>query len=650
MKRLCGLALVLLVVLSSATGCSNNAEAQGVFDREESADLIIVGSGAAGLSAALEAVEAGAQKVIILEQNGFTGGALNTTSGTLSGAETIIQELDGLTGDSLESYKQDILTEGEKLGGEPNEELVDLYVKEAQSTINWLWEKGLSEYDFRTDQEGRKSVFAPEHTLYSYPRSYKAAPKDTVRYKSATHELLDQMIQNDDRIEVKLYTRATELVPNKKGQVLSVLGEEIGGEETITKYNSKYGIIMATGGYAANPTLMEHFNEHAGGVITGGLPYADGSALQMMQKVGGALDEKSMGWIPTFPMGLESLTVPGTGVISTTKTQFAGGILVNKNGERFVNEVEQDNVIREVALEKQPDGLQFEIYTDKIVEDILNSNQGGMMKNIFLTERGKPYVVEANSLEELAEKLELPTETFLQTVATYNQHVESKQVDALGREYVLGDNPFNLAINKIEGTKYYAVPIKPIALLTMGGITTNNKMQVLDEKGEVIPGLYAAGETVGGVWGRYVSSGCGVTGPLAFGRIAARNIINEPMSGSYKVKPATNLLEDALFEKEESNKEQAYDMSNLKDGTYHAEVDGQEGKMKVEVVIANGILNQVTIASHHETMAIAEEALASIPAAMVEQNQVMVDSVSGATLTSKRIMQAVILCLDEAKK
>lgn len=650
MKRFLNVVLVSIITLGLVAGCENNETAKVDFDEEQNADVVIVGSGAAGLSAALEAIDAGAESVVIIEQNGFSGGALNTTSGTLSGAETIIQELDGLTEDSLESYKNDIITEGKKLGGEPNEELVDLYVNEAQATINWLWENGLSEYEFRTDAEGNKSVFAPEHTLYSYPRSYKASPKDKTRYKSATHEILDLKIAEDERIEIDFYTEATQLVPNEEGQIVSVIGEEIGGDETVTKYNAKYGVIMATGGYAANPKLMENFNEHAGGIITGGLPYANGQGLQLMQEVGAAIDEKSMGWIPTFPMGLENLDVPGTGSIASTKTQFAGGILVNNEGNRFVDETHIDNVEREVALEKQPDGLQYEIYTDKIIEDILNSSQGVMMQYIFLQDKGKQHVVEANSLDELAEKLEIDANNLKATVDTYNQHVESETKDEFGREYVANDNPYNIARNKIEGEKYYAVAIKPIALLTMGGIQTNNKMQVLDENGTAIPGLYAAGENVGGVWGRYVSSGCGVTGPLAFGRIAARNIINEEMATGYKVKPASNLLADELFEKEEVKEEASYDMSNLKDGTYTASVDGQDGLMEVEVEVKDGKLAAVNVLSHNETPTIAAEPLEKLPAQMVETNSVDVDAISGATLTTNRLVEAVKLCLDQAKQ
>ena len=115
----------------------------------ETAELVIVGAGGAGMAAALSAVENGAQNVVILEKTDSTGGALNTTSGTMSGARTIIQELDGLTEDTYESYYEDLMEEGSKDGGVPTEYLIRLYSEEAGNTINWLWENGLSEYDSR---------------------------------------------------------------------------------------------------------------------------------------------------------------------------------------------------------------------------------------------------------------------------------------------------------------------------------------------------------------------------------------------------------------------------------------------------------------------------------------------------------------------
>ena len=612
------------------------------------ADIIIVGAGGGGLSSALEAVEQGAEKVIIIEKLTITGGSLNTTSGTISGAETIIQELDGLTEDSLASYKEDIMKEGSKHGGKPNEDLIDLYVEGAKESVNWLWEMGLKDYEFTLDKDGNKSVFAPEHTLFSYPRSYKAKVKDATKYKSAVHEILDGLVRSNSKIEIHFNTEAMHLLGNDQGQVLEVEAFNNQTKKDVL-YKATKGIIMATGGYAANNELINHFNSEINGVITGGLLASNGYGIYMMQEVGGATNEESMTWVPTFPMGLENPNEPGTGRIMTTKTQFAGGILTNSDGNRFVNENDKDNVTREFELEKQNNGIQWEIYTDKILEDLLETSQGGMYKFFFMEDAGKKYIEKASSLEELAKIINVPEENLLKTVETYNNHVDAKGVDEFGRVYELDGNPFNLAVNKIEGENFYAVKIKPLAILTMGGMATDNNLNVLNEKGNVIPGLYAVGEVVGGVWGRFVSSGVGVMGPVVQGKQAARNLMATELKSGDPVSPASNLIDKKFFDKKESSAALEIDYTaKYTDGIYEATVDGQEGPMTVKVEIKNESIEKVEILSHKETESIASEALTNVPADIMANKSV--DLISGATYTTNRIVEAVIKAIEGAKK
>ena len=128
------------------------------FDDEKSADLVIVGAGAAGLSAALEAVNNGAEKVIILEATNKTGGSLNFTSGSMSAAETIIQKEDGIE-DTLESFVEDIMNTGSDFGGKPNREMIEIFVEEDKDAFQWLWDNGLSEYEFTKDQQRKSCSF-----------------------------------------------------------------------------------------------------------------------------------------------------------------------------------------------------------------------------------------------------------------------------------------------------------------------------------------------------------------------------------------------------------------------------------------------------------------------------------------------------------
>lgn len=651
------IAIMLSLALSASLfGCSANTDSQTVnsdsqsnvqeitADQTKTAEIVIVGAGAAGLSAAIEAVENGAENVIIIEKTSTTGGSLNFTSGSMSGAETVIQEIDGVE-DTKESFVQDILKNGGNLG---NEELIRTFVDEDVDAIQWLWDNGLSDNKFSTDrQTGTMSVFAPEHALYSQKRTYKPSPDDSETYKSAAHEILDTEVKKLSQVTIDFSTTAQQLIQNEKGQVLSVLA--VNGDGQTVRYDAEKGIIMATGGYSGNQTLMGEFTENGSHYLPGGSSAADGYGIYMMQNVGAYIDSEVMGYVPTFPMGLD--TGNGPGKIASTYMWKTGGICVNQEGERFVDETEDAVEIREVALEEQTNAIQYDIFTDNIIQSAIDNNTATFWNFYYGPE--KPYhnlVVQASSLEELAEKLDMPADTLVKTVEDYNNCVETQTTDEFGRQYTEDSlNTYNVAINKLEGDTYYAVPLKALCVMTLGGVQINTECQVLDADGTAIPGLYAAGEVVGGIWGRFVSGGTGVMGPIVFGRIAARNIMKGEIAQDYTAKQPQNVITEDMFPKAEASQESRFDMSTaLTDGEYEATVDGQEGEMTVKTTITEGKIAKVEIVSNNETQSIAAAALEKIPEKIVSSNTCDVDAVSGATLTSNRIMDAVALCLEQA--
>jgi flavocytochrome c len=624
------------------TEAETEAEAEAVYDEVKEADVVIIGAGGAGLSAAIAAADEGAESIIIVEKLGKTGGSLNFTSGSMSGAETIIQELDGIT-DTKESYIEDILSNGADLG---DRELIEIFVDEDVDAIQWLWDHGLSEYTF-SEQNGLKSVFAPEHQLYSIQRTYKPKAMDPANYKSAVHEILDKEVAAYKNITIDYYTEVTDLLGNENGQVLTAVGYNSDSQKTVC-YEAKKGIIMATGGYSGNPKMMGQYAKHGDKYLVGGADSADGKGIRIMQTVGAAVDQDKLSYIPTFPMGLEY--AEGKGAIGDVYMWKAGGIYVNQEGKRFINETLDEVVPRETALEEQTNAVQYNIFTDKIIEDLKAGNAAFMWEYYYEPEQGIGHklVQSADTLEELAQIIGVPADALVETVNTYNAAVESGKTDEFGRDFSGTPTAYSVAVNKIEGDKYYAVPIKALVVMTLGGVTINKDMQVVDESGSPIPGLYAAGEVVGGIWGKFVSGGTGVMGPVAFGRITGRNVVNLELPKGQPVKEASFVLDKALFEKEKVAKE-SYDMSGIKDGIYEATVDGQSGEMVVQVIVADDKIAEVTVLSNHETENIAGPALEKVPAAIVENNSPDVDGVTGATLTSERIREAVRQCLEQAK-
>lgn len=615
-------------------------------DETKTADVIVVGAGGGGMAAAISAVDNGAKSVIILEKTTQNGGSLNYTSGSMSGAETNIQKIDGIE-DSIDSYVSDIMSNGDQKG---NKDLIREYAEEDVDAIQWLWDNGLSDNKFSTDrQTGTMSVFAPEHQLYSQKRTYKPSADNKEKYKSAAHEILDQVLQTYDEVETDYSTDAYKLEYNEDGQIMSVFAKNAG--KTI-EYKANKGVIMATGGYSGNRKMMAEFTENGGYYLPGGASTANGSGIYMMQEVGAYLDKDNLGYVPTFPMGLD--TGKGPGQIASTYMWKAGGICVNKEGKRFVDETEQEVVKRETALEEQPEAIQYDIFTDKIIADT-----EALHSSVFWTAfyaPGKPFnqfVVSADSLDELAEKIDVPADNLKATVESYNKHVADKTEDEFGRKFTEDSlNPaYSAAINDISGEHYYAVPLHALCVMTLGGVSINEDAQVLDNDMKPIPGLYAAGECVGNIWGRYVSGGTGVMGPIVFGRIAGEKVMKNDLEKGYKPTESNNLISADLFEADEEEAEEVtFDMNTkLKDGTYNAQVDGQEGPMSVEVTIKDGKINNVVVKEAHES-SFTEEAQKSVPAAIVESNSLDVDNVTGATLTSTRIKTAVKDCLTQASK
>lgn len=621
------------------------------------ADIVIVGAGGAGLSAALEAAAKGAQSVIILEMTDHTGGSLKNYNSSISAAGTVLQKEDGIE-DDTDTYAEDIYDTGSGFEGLPNWEMIEQYARESTDTFQWLWDHGLAEYKFKADLEGRKSLSDPAHLIYFAPRTYKPLPKDGKSYQSAIHELLDQMVKDQNVIQIEYQTKAVELAANGKGQVLSVIGEHLdkGGA---TRYDAKKGIIIATGGYSSNQKLISHYVPGGEHYLTGGPESADGNGLPLMQKVGGAIHEPSMSWIPTLPMGLESEEKPGTGTIASTDTWKAGGISVNQNGERFMNETSGDPADRETALEQQPGAVQYDIFTDKILEDLSAAKQATMYNQDFRNEKSAGFktVKEAASLDELAEKIGVPAGTLMATVAEYNSHVASGEEDSFGRDFSGEVTPYSVAVNKIDGKHFYAVPLRSICVRTLGGITVNEQMQVVDEAGHAIPGLYAAGEVVGGIWGRLSSSGTGAMGAVTFGRMAARQAMSLPLEEGYKVKKASNLLEESLFdgkrvkaatqsEAERGEKAQSEASGKAwKDGVYEAGFKDGEGGWVVRVSVNDGKLSDITAEEDYDVPDDEKSVLDEMAEAMVEKNSPEVEADGDLAV---KFLKAVQECLKEA--
>ena len=608
------------------------------YDVVEDCDVVIVGGGGTGMSAALTAVENGAENVVIVEKLPVLGGFMRMKTGQFSAPDTTLQHEAGLTEDSAERYEAEILKFANLNGGHPIDYLVHSYATHAQEAWEWVYNMGVKDYPFMTDAEGSKAITNPGHMPYEYNRTYVPLPKPDSKIVNPVIEVFEQNVLNNDKIHVYTEVEGRKLIPNEKGQVLSV--EALGKDGKTYRFDATHGVIMATGGYAANPKLFELYATDLHNLLSAALSSDDGYGLKMMQEVGAGITEEAMEWIETYPKGHPNPGSTTAGTNISTGTYYTGGILVNTLGERFVNECAWDDEVRNAALKAQPDSYMFEIFTDKILED----TQGTLRGAYDSFKEGGEYrdtLVEADSLEELAEKLEIPADTFVKTVEDYNAAVEAGEPDAFGREFVSkpGENRVE-AVNKIEGDHYYALKLQPIVLSSRGGITVNEFNQVIDEDNNVIPGLYAGGEVVGQMWGKTIAPGVGMNGAVTWGRITGTNVMTMDLAEGYEVHPASVVFDEDLFvfDKPEQT---GVDFADLTDGEYTGEADGMGGAVKVNVVVKDGKIADVQIVEHQESAGISDPAIEQMPGRIVESQSTNVDAVSNATVTSNAIKQAV---------
>ena len=298
-------------------------------------------------------------------------------------------------------------------------------------------------------------------------------------------------------VEIVYNTAATEFIV-EEGKVTGAKAVTKDGAN-VTLHANK-GVVLATGGFSANAPMVVEYNNYWPGLAdtmpSTNAPTISGDGIVMAKAIGA--DLVGMGYAQLMP---SSHPVDGSlfsGIWGSAETQM----FVNKEGKRYVNEYAERDVLSKAALE-QTDGI-FYIICDKDIT--ANADVAGM--------EAKGNVVSANSLEELAEKLGLPVETFVAEVERYNQFTLNGVDEDFGKP---------LFGQPIDEAPFTATPRSPSLHHTMGGVKIDTETRVIDTNGNPIEGLYAAGEVCGGIHAGNRLGGNAMTDFLVFGRIAGAN-------------------------------------------------------------------------------------------------------------------------------
>lgn len=467
MKKWLMSCMVLALVLTM-TACGG---------KKESADIVIIGAGGAGMTAAIEAHNQGAN-VILLEKMPFVGGNTARAEGGLNAAGTEYQKTAGIE-DSAELHFKDTMKGGKDKN---NPDLVKTLTDQAKDSITFLKENGaeLSE----VGRAGGASV-----DRIHRPEGGEAAGNFMVM---ALKKKIDEL-----GIDLRLNTSATEIIKNDKGEVTGVKAKDKEGKEFTIDAKK---VIIASGGFGANFEMIKQYDPKLADFKTTNAPGALGEGIQMAEKIGANLVD--MEYIQIHPS-----TIPGQGILITEGVRGDGAILVNEEGQRFTNELLTRDVVSANIL-AQTGKHAYLVFNDELV------------KNNHATEAyfKQKLVKEADSLADLAKQINVDPAQLEQTVKTYNGYIANKKDEQFGRD--------SLKLS-LEKGKYYAIEVTPGIHHTMGGIQINAKSQVLDKSGNIIPNLFAAGEVTGGVHGANRLGGNALADIVTFGRIGAAEAVKE---------------------------------------------------------------------------------------------------------------------------
>lgn len=442
-------------------------------------DIVIVGAGGTGLTAAASAFENGAD-VIVLEKLAITGGSTALSGGGISATDTKFQRELGIT-DTKESWMQ-LWKERQATSNPdsiyPNYDVVDKFMDEAVITTEWL-----------ADYVGHKYGSVEGYGVDFVKRIHFPSEVDGKKGGAALIQSIENFVRKNN-IEVMTETKATELITDEKGDVIGVVAEGKDGKIII---NAKK-VILAAGGFAKSEELLERFAPELAGTaeLSAASAGHTGDGILMAEKVGAALYEDP--WSIGLSFGAK---VEGTSGLAWDWTK----VLVNEKGERFINEETHYAIVTNIVSQQE---------TPWLILDSIEANAKTIGSLEAALSSGE--VVKADSYEELAKAMGVSEEVLAKTMADYNTGVKAGK-DALGKS-----SNFLVAIEKAP---YYALKIYPKTMGTFGGVKTNENFQVLREDGSIINNLYAGGECANRImYNQVYMSGSAVQFAATSGRIS----------------------------------------------------------------------------------------------------------------------------------
>lgn len=446
--------------------------------KEMNVDVVVVGSGGAGLISAIKAKENG-KKVVVLEKLPIIGGNTLISGAEYAAPQNWLQDKENIK-DSVELFEKDV----EKAGG--NKELIKVLATNALDGAKWL-----------RDDVGVEWM---DHLMFFGGHSVK---RSLIPKGQSGKELINKLSDKCSKLGIDILTETNcyELI-FEDNKVKGVKANIKTGQLTV---NAK-SVILATGGFGANKKMLyENDKEIDDKILSTNQPGSTGDGIIMAQKIGA--DVVDMDKIQLYPI----CDVQTGKLLYTADTRLtSGAILVNKQGNRFVEELDTRRKIS-MAIKEQQDSIAYQIWD----EDSMQKSkvlQDHKIEYDNLIENKK--MIKANSIEEIADFFDLDKENLKKTIEKFNKDSENGK-----------DTLFNLRRLgfKIEKAPFYCLKAVPAVHHTMGGLKINKEAKVLNTKAQEIDGLFAAGEVTGGIHGNNRLGSVSIADITVFGIIAGTN-------------------------------------------------------------------------------------------------------------------------------
>ena len=460
------------------------AVAEAVSDREAAytADVVVVGAGGAGLAAAITAAENGAS-VILVEKMSNVGGNTLISGGEMAAPGNWMQEKEGIA-DDVETFYNDVLKGGDNEG---DPALIHVLAENALNGALWL----------RDDIH----VTFEDYMLFFGGHSIK---RSLVPLNASGVELIQKLNAKAESLGITIHkgTRATKLEMTD-GKVNTVKADYNGQEIT---YTANKGVVLATGGFGSNIEMRKQYNPQMDEkILSTNSVGSTGDGVVMAQELGAQVVD--MQFIQTYP----TCDVETGALLYVGDVRLEGrSILVNLEGKRFVEELERRDVIS-FAVTEQTGGVSYMFWDEASMQasGVAASHQ---QEYDDLIRRGK--LVKADTMEEACAHFGINAEELKATVERYNQYAadgKDLEFNKRGTLTAFGEGP------------YYIMVSTPAIHHCMGGLKINTSAQVIDTEGNVIPGLFAAGEVTGDIHGTNRLGSDAIADIIVYGRIAGEN-------------------------------------------------------------------------------------------------------------------------------